>query len=419
MRRAIIAWLLLGLWAGSAPGQTAPRVSSPQSIREIGVTPGAAIARTTLTAAEAGATIDFEVALRMRNFAELQQRVARHEHIERAEMAAKYHPLAGDYAAVLAWLKSQGLTVVAEDPNQLAVFARGTVAQLSAAFQASFARVTFRGQEYTAATSAPTLPAEIAPVVLGINGLQPHLRPQKHLRTAAMGKQSTSGNGPPFLPSQIALAYNGSNVNQTGAGQTIAIVIDTFPANSDLTSFWSQAGVAQSLSNIQEIQVVSGTLPAPSGEETLDVEWSSGLAPGATIRVYATVDLAFAHLDQAYAQLYADLPNQPALHQLSMSFGLGEIYCADSQMSTDEQYFASIASAGVTIFVSSGDGGSDPLSTGKVGGTKATVENPSNSPSVTAVGGTSLTVNSTTGAETSETVFAPSKAQSERKPKHM
>ena len=88
------------------------------------------------------------------------------------------------------------------------------------------------------------------------------------------------------------------------------------------------------------------------------------MAPGAKVRVYATTDLAFIHLDQAYAQVYADLPSQPTLHQMSLSFGLGEIYASTIQMQTDEQFFAVLASAGVTIFVSTGDGGSNPTDTG-------------------------------------------------------
>jgi kumamolisin len=292
-----------------------------------------------------------------------------------------------------------------EDPSHVAVFGRGTVDQVTRAFQATFARVTFEGHEYSSAVTAPNLPATISGVVLGVNGLQPHLAPHKHSRKLAALPLSTTGNGPPFLPSQIAKAYNGVGVPQTGAGQTIGIVIDTFPLNSDLTAFWTASGVNQSLSNIQTIQVVTGTLPAPSGEETLDVEWSSSIAPGAKVRVYGTVDLSFTHLDQAYAQIYADLPTQTTLHQVSLSYGLGESYMSTSQMQTDEQYFAELASGGVTVFVSSGDGGSDPTSTGSAGGTTATPESPANSPSVTAVGGTSLTVDSTTGLETSESVW--------------
>jgi len=66
--------------------------------------------------------------------------------------------------------------------------------------------------------------------------------------------------------------------------------------------------------------VVSGPLPSPSGEESLDVEWSSGIAPGVTVRVYATTDLAFVHLEQAYQAIINDLPTQPELHQISLSY---------------------------------------------------------------------------------------------------
>ena len=88
-----------------------------------------------------------------------------------------------------------------------------------------------------------------------------------------------------------------------GAGQTIAILIDTVPNNSDLTTFWTNTKVAQKLSNITEINVNEVTpLPAASGEETLDVSWTSGIASAAKVRVYAAGSLAFTDLDRAAAR---------------------------------------------------------------------------------------------------------------------
>jgi kumamolisin len=84
------------------------------------------------------------------------------------------------------------------------------------------------------------------------------------------------------------------------------------------------------------------------------------MAPGAKVRVYTTTDLGFAHLDQAYQTIINDLPSQPTLHQVSLSYGLGELYETTTQMETDAQYFASLAGSGVSVFVSSGDGGSTP-----------------------------------------------------------
>ena len=200
---------------------------------------------------------------------------------------------------------------------------------------------------------------------------------------------------------ETAKAYGANALSVNGAGQKIGIVIDTFPADSDLMLFWNFNGVPQSLSNIEKVQVVSGTLPSPSGEETLDVEWSSGMAPGAKVRIYATTDLGWAHLDQAYQQIINDLPGQPGLRQVSLSYGAVEKYASLSQMQTDAQYFASMAGAGVSVFVSAGDSGSqDPYAPG------VSVSYPASDPSVTSVGGTSLYLNGSGGAVSSETVWS-------------
>ena len=236
-------------------------------------------------------------------------------------------------------------------------------------------------------------------MVLAINGLQPHLRPQKH------ASQPAPAIVAPYHPGDILRAYGGGSLTQTGAGQTIGIIIDTFPATSDLTKFWQAAGVPQSLSNIEFVQVVGGPLPAPSGEETLDVEWSSSIASGAKVRVYATTDLIFPFLDQAYAQVYHEVSTQaqPGLHQLSLSFGLPEDQVSISQLQTDEQFFAELAAAGVTVFAAAGDNGSP----GRVrGGAGPDLESPASSESVTGVGGTSLVLNSSTGAVSSEAVWS-------------
>jgi kumamolisin len=409
------ALLFIGFAFGAhGAGLDPSRTFLPDSIREIatsGATPAtgqheAAILRRTLTPSEIGETMEFEVALQMRNLPELQQRLGRGELIATAEMADKYFPLEADYQAVADWLTGQGFAITLTDPNRLAIFASGPVWQVSQAFQANFARVSFENEEYTSAISAPGVPAALAPVILGINGLQPHIHAHKHSSLQLMQPASSPSIAPPFLPSEIKHAYNADGLSQTGAGQTIGIVIDTFPATSDLTTFWSDCGISQSLGNIAFIQVVSGTLPAPSGEETLDVEWSSAIASGAKVRVYATKDLSTIDIDKAYARIVSDLPSQPALHEVSLSYGLGETYTTASQVQTDDNYFAEMASAGVTVFVSSGDGGSSPGTSGHDHSGPVQVETPASDPHVTAVGGTTLEVNSSTGDVTGESAWA-------------
>ena len=123
------------------------------------------------------------------------------------------------------------------------VRATGTPARLHAAFGSTFARVTFRGTEYTGAIDAPTLPAAIAPRVAAIHGLQPYLRPHKHSigRKAAVTADGLYTNlAPPYKIDDIKKAYNVDASALTGAGQSIAIIIDTIPLDSDLTAFWTR-----------------------------------------------------------------------------------------------------------------------------------------------------------------------------------
>jgi len=410
--------LIAGLEKGSpARAQSvATRTAFTDSIKEpANVTVNGAVnknaptvVRSQLTDAEAQATIDFSIALKMRNFAELQQRVGMGEIIPLEEMEVKYFPASTDVESVRQWLIAQGFEALPAARYELSVFARGTVAQLQRVFGVTFARVQFRGEEHTSAVTAPSLPADVARPVLSINGLQPHLHPFSHAVRKAAAPVKSVVNQPPYLVSEIAGAYDASIGN--GAGQKIGIVIDTFPKNSDLTTFWAGDGVPQSLSNIEKVQVVSGTLPAPEGEETLDASWSSGLASGAKIRIYATKDLFTNHLDQAYQFIINELGGRPSLHQLSMSFGLAENLMDPGEMQTDAQFFATLAARGVTIFVSSGDGGSNPDFSPTGDGSynpsqPLEVEHPACDPSVTAVGGTSLSLNPPTGAVSSETVW--------------
>jgi hypothetical protein len=91
------------------------------------------IVRRALTNSETGETLEFEVSLKMRSFAELQTRVAHRELISFQEMEDKYNPTASDYDTVSHWLTSEGFSIVRQDDNHLAVFAQGTVAQIQAA----------------------------------------------------------------------------------------------------------------------------------------------------------------------------------------------------------------------------------------------------------------------------------------------
>jgi subtilase family serine protease len=118
--------------------------------------------------------MDFSVSLRMRNFDELEARIQAGDKISAAEMEARYLPLQSDYDRTAAWLVSEGFTLTTSDPNHTNLFARGTVAAVAKSFGVTFARVATDDGEFTSAVTIPSLPADVAEPILGIDGLQPH-----------------------------------------------------------------------------------------------------------------------------------------------------------------------------------------------------------------------------------------------------
>ncbi len=410
MRPYLCFLLAAGLWgsAGSAAAQSQARVTFPGSIAPVqaaahGAKRPAAISRMALRADERSAGMAFEVALRMRNFDELQARLAHGEQIGAAEMAERYYPLADDHDRLVRWLKAQGLEVTRTDGNRLGVFGRGSVDAVSSAFQVTFGRVATADGEFTSAVTAPSLPADISPAVLGIHGLQPHI----HRRPLSMPKgqpRQTINLGSGYTPSQIAAAYSAAGISATGAGQTIAFYELAFPSSGDLSSFWSTVGSSQTTANVQQVTVgggpATGTDSDTQEEAALDVEWAGALAPGATLRVYGANENDPALNDEILQQVYADIPNNPTMHQLCICIGGNELEVEKDYLIIQAQYMANLASAGVSVLVASGDNGAN------VDGALQTTY-PTSDPDVTGVGGTSLTLGSG-NTVTSETAWSGS-----------
>ena len=401
-RRLVAPWAAFAL-LGAAPSPD--RVAFPRSIHSVSSVGALSsrepfVTRTSLLAEENAATMSFEVALRMRNFDELQARVARGEQIGRAEMQAAYYPLAADHDRVVAWIRAQGLEVTRTDDNHLAVFGRGTVEAVARAFDVRFARVTgANGGEFTSAVTAPSLPPDMAVSVLGIHGLQPHIRPRPLSTPRALPNLPATGsstNG--YLPSQVATAYNASGVSQTGAGQTIAIYALAYPKTTDLTAFWGAAAVSQTASNVTQVDIAGGPASSPTAgfvqEASLDVEWAGALAPGATLRVYGANENDPANNDEILQQVYADLTTYTGMHVLNICIGGNELDVPADYLLIEAQYMANLAVSGVTVLSASGD-------TGAYANGIVQTSYPTSDPDVTGVGGTTLMLTAS-GAVTSE-----------------
>jgi kumamolisin len=345
--------------------------------------------------------------------AQLEEKVAKGEVVPPEQLEKMYNAKPADTQALSAWLKSHGYEIT--HTSRDGIYARAKASQIAKSLEVNMVPVTKNGVTYTAAQNAPSLPVEVANAVRSINGLQPYRQANKHLRRvpveegnrasadAAVGVAPNIANAPPYLVSEILKAYNADGLGVTGKGQTIAILIDTFPSDADLTAFWAKNGLPVTLAQVQKINVSGGALPAASGEETLDASWASGIAPGANIRIYASGSLSFVALDKALDRIIADLPNNPGMRQLSISLGLGETFMAPAEVTTEHTKYLHLAAAGVNVFVSSGDAGSNPDATGHGSTGPLQAEYSASDSSVIGVGGTSLRLGAANGAVTSET----------------
>ncbi len=350
------------------------------------------ITRSSLRPEETRANFDFNIALRMRNLDELQARVRAGDAIPPAEMEARYLPLQSDYDRVSAWLVSQGFVLTLPDSNHTNIFARGTVAAVAQTFGVSFARVSTSDGEFTSAVTAPSVPSDIADAILDVGGLQPHIRAHvpKHSKIARAVTLSSGF----FTPADVTTAYQAPS-DLSGAGQTIAIIIDSAPAKSDLTSFWTTTGVAQTAANFTTVAVNGAAGTSDASEAALDAEWAGAMAPGAKIRVYTLPSLSNSNILAACTQVLNDAKADPTLRILSMSFGNAEWINSFGTIVSYNQAFTQMTAAGITACAASGDGGSNEVVSGASSGSyssSATLSpsHPATDPNVTGVGGTTL-----------------------------
>jgi kumamolisin len=356
---------------------------------------------------------------------DLEERVARGEVVSAGELQTRYTANAGDRDKLVKWLKAQNFDVTEVSADGTSVYARARVDQIEKSLGVNMVRVTKDGVTYTAAKDAPSLPADVATSVHAIIGLQPFRQARKQIRMGmlhntnrmaradavgtAKGKRGGTGgraktakpaaqtlagvaNTPPYLVSEILEAYGAQDLNVTGKGQTIAILIDRVPDASDLTAFWKANNLPGKISRIEEVNVNGVQLPPPEGEETLDVSWASSIAPDAKVRVYASGTLQLVDLDLTLDRIIADLPTNPGMRQLSISLGLGEQFLGgpNGEVRTQHAKFLRLAAAGVNVFVSSGDAGSRPDVSGHSASGPTQSEYAASDTSVVAVGGTTL-----------------------------
>jgi subtilase family serine protease len=299
-----------------------------------------------------------------------------HQWLTPEQFGAEFGPADADIQAVTDWLTRQGFTIGKIYSGKTVIEFSGSAGQVQRAFGTVIRNYEVGGKLYSANASDPQIPAALAPVVTGVVSLHNFPR-QSHARylgefRRTVGKPGLqplftfprpngTGNFYGMGPGDFATIYNSkaliSGVNN-GSGQTIAIVGETQLNPQDIIDFRTMFGLPANFaaSNI----ILNGEDPGITsmGEESeadLDVQWSGATAPGATVKYVVSASTpASSGVD--LSALYIIEHNLADV--MSESYGECEKNLGAAGNNFYNALWEQAAAQGITVVVSSGDGGS-------------------------------------------------------------
>ncbi|MGB8013786.1 MAG: Ig-like domain repeat protein [Terriglobales bacterium] len=288
-----------------------------------------------------------------------------HKWLTPAQFGKEFGPAQEDVQTVTSWLTSQGFEVTRTANSKTVIEFNGTAGQVRHAFHTQIHQYEVNGKDYWANAGDPQIPAALASVVKGFASLNNFPRSyysrqagnfRRDVKTGEITPDLDTSNGYYGLaPGDFATIYNSLpllGAGNDGSGQTIALVGETDIHLSDITNFRSVFGLGTGNTQV----ILDGPDPGITSidEETesdLDVEWSSAVAPGATVDL---VESASTEVTQGIdlSALYIVENNLAGV--MSESYGNCE-----ANLGTGNLFYSYLweqASAqGITVIVSSGD----------------------------------------------------------------
>jgi subtilase family serine protease len=356
-----------------------------------------------------------------------------HRYLSGGQVKAAYAPTRADVRSVKGFLTGHGFRIDAVAGNRAYINVTGKVRQAEKAFHVSIDRYRYHGRTFRSNATDPRITAPAGRRIASVTGLDNAARYRPTIRRLGKPATNPATSTTPwdgvcgdfnttrtesfvnptaqrtlkgFVPCD---GYNGAQLQKAygvdqlkpaggslpGTGQTVAIT-DAYGSPTilqDANKFSQVAGLPPLNSSNFTVMEPSGIgnkkeskAQDPLGwqaEVTLDVEAVHAMAPGAKI-VLVVAPNNYASLDEAV--------NWVTVHHIANivtnSWGLPVDLAAPGQASRDERIFETAAAQGIGLNFSSGDNGDETLNTGS-----KSVDFPSSSPWVNAVGGTSLFLN--------------------------
>ncbi len=433
------------LWTATAALLAAPVLDASAGVPYPTKSTPAAVDRGPSAAVERPATITLTVALKLSDpegAKALLEAIATpgspsyHAFLTPAQFAERFGPSAESVARTSAALSAMGLSVNRTSTTTLHV--TGTPEAIEKAFQVSLhtfevpAAGSRPGYTFRAPASAARIPDALASDVHTVLGLdtRPRFAPRLHQGAFTSGAPTGAKrvsppltSAPPpgepggyggFAPGEWTVAEFAQYYNVkplyyqgiTGKGRTLGIVTLASFTPSDAYAYWKAVGLSVDPNRIT-VENIDGGPGAPSdasgsGETSLDVEQSGGIAYGSKIIVYQApntsqgfVDAFAAAIDSNLAQTvsvswgewewFDNLDNSPVIDPIS-----GKTV---SSLQAYNELFLQAALQGQSFFASAGDAGAYDANDGLLPpdfSLALSVDSPASDPYITAAGGTTL-----------------------------
>jgi subtilase family serine protease len=352
-----------------------------------------------------------------------------HRWVTPAEFGKTFGITDADIAAVKSWLISQGFTVNGVYPNKLQIDFSGTAGLVRQAFHTQENHYTVNHVSHIANAGDISVPSALHSVVVGVAGLndfrpQPlHVAPQvaqfnaskqnfKLKQTSASNASSLAnpmavaftGGVRGFVPYDMNVIYNTTALYSkglTGKGITIAVVEDSDMDVSDWPNFVSQFKLGSYGGTFRQFQPeltpTTGNCTDPGNadpygesiETVLDSEWSTAMAPGAKIWVATCNDAGSTNFFGGVYTAADNLINGTSRPNIiSASYGYGEGFTDTASKTAIDLMWAQADVEGISVFVSTGDSGSNPSFNGSIiNGVGIDANSFATSPNDTGVGG--------------------------------
>ena len=431
------------LAALSVTGGTAAAAASSQPVPNS--VPGWAVSANDVGAPAADTTVEGTIYLPLRDQAGAQALATAvstpgnpqyGKYLTPKQWISRYSPTKADYQAILDFLTSEGLTITGTPASRQYVVFRGPADVVSPAFNTTLRTYRYKGKRLIAPSSAPKVPAAVKADVSGVSidqgrlltrpslikadpsagtapGATTRTRPRADApipapcsnywgeNTATVPRAYGSTTFPTnicgYQPGQLRSAYGVSklvNAGQDGSGQTVAIV-DAYASPSivkDTNTYALKTGSAPLLpsnysqivpkvSEFSDTEACGGTEGWQS-EQTLDVQSSHGIAPGAKI-LYVGGFNCGGGIDIALSKIL----DGKLANIVSNSYGYAGEDVSPSLLRGEVNQHLQAAVEGIGLYFSSGDSGDEEARLGFV-----SPDFPASSPYVTSVGGTSLEI---------------------------